>query len=377
MKTTLTDIFIVVKRKKASAFFIVFSITLLAFLYSMFASHSYRYVITLMPPEQKTQSGLSSILQNVMPSLPIGGLGGSSGQFTSIDVLASNSVIDELLKYKEIGSSPILASMKKSEKLSHIKNTLVVDNRKSGVTAIIITMPTTFNPSAQTVKDTKILLRNIANKLPEAVDKVLHSKSASTAKKTRIFIERVIEKHKKDLDSVQRLVQEFQQKNHVIGIDAQTTAMVNNAATLSTDLAKAEIEMSMAEQEYASSSPAIIALRKQIETINKQLERAQTGGLVSFDKTSIRVDSIPSLTKQYVNLYRSQKILEQITAYLETQRLQEYIQEEKDVPAVQVLDGAYDEPEKVSPKPLVMIFLAFVVSSILAIAWIVVGILKT
>ncbi|HRK60461.1 MAG TPA: hypothetical protein PLI74_12515, partial [Candidatus Kapabacteria bacterium] len=90
-----------------------------------------------------------------------------------------------------------------------------------------------------------------------------------------------------------------------------------------------------------------------------------------------RVDSITSLTKQYVNLYLSQKILEQITAYLETQRLQEYIQEEKDVPAVQVLDGAFDEPEKVSPKPLVMTLLAFIVSSTLAIAWIVVGILKT
>ena len=47
------------------------------------------------------------------------------------------------------------------------------------------------------------------------------------------------------------------------------------------------------------------------------------------------------------------------------------------MPAVQVLDGAFDEPEKVSPKPLVMTLLAFIVSSTLAIAWIVVGILKT
>lgn len=376
MKTTLTYIFLVVRQKKAIVFSIVVSITLLTLLYSIFAPHSYRYVITLMPPEQKAPSGLSSILQNVMPSLPMGGLGGNSGQFTSADVLASNSVIDELLNYKEISNSPVFTSKNRNEKLFIIKNAIAVDNRKSGVTGIIITLPTSFNPSEEMVNDNHKLLQNIAQRLPEAVDKVLHSKSASTAKKTRIFIERVISKHKKELDSVQKLVQDFQQKNHVIGIDAQTSAMVNNAAALSTDLAKAEIEISMAEQEYAPSSPAVIALRQQIETINQQLERAQTGGLVSFDKTSIRVDSIPSLTKQYVNLLRSQKILEQITVYLETQRLQEFIQEEKDVPSVQVLDGVYGAPEKISPKPFVMTFLAFVVSTTLAIAWVIIGVLK-
>jgi len=330
-----------------------------------------------MPPEQKSVGGISSLLQNVMPALPMGGIGSGSTQYTSVDVLASNAVCTELANMKEISEAFTFLGYAKEEQISQIRKTISVENRRSGVTGISVTLITPFFPNEESITKHKKLLLTIASNLPTAVDNVLHKKSSSTAKKTRIFIERVLSKHKKELDSVQTVIQEFQQKNNVIGIDAQTSAMVTNTASLSTELAKTEMQLSLAQQEYASSSPYIMALQKQIETINTQLQRMQTVGLVNFDKTTIRVDSIPSLTKQYINLIRSQKVLEQIIAYLETQRLQESIQEEKDVPSVQVLDAAFGTPEKVSPKPLLMTMLAAIVSLVLSVCWIFISALKS
>lgn len=377
MKLSLSDIFNLLRIKKIPLSIIVFSVSLLVFVYANIAPHTYRYVITLMPPEQKSVGGISSLLQNVMPSLPMGGIGSGSTQYTSVDVLASNAVCTELANMKEISEAFTFLGYAKEEQISQIRKTISVENRRSGVTGISVTLITPFFPNEESITKHKKLLLTIASNLPTAVDNVLHKKSSSTAKKTRIFIERVLSKHKKELDSVQTVIQEFQQKNNVIGIDAQTSAMVTNTASLSTELAKTEMQLSLAQQEYASSSPYIMALQKQIETINTQLQRMQTVGLVNFDKTTIRVDSIPSLTKQYINLIRSQKVLEQIIAYLETQRLQESIQEEKDVPSVQVLDAAFGTPEKVSPKPLLMTMLAAIVSLVLSVCWIFISALKS
>ena len=377
MKLSLSDILKLLWIKKIPISSIVFSVSLFVFIYANISPHTYRYVITLMPPEQRSGGGISSLIQNVMPALPMGGIGSGSTQYTSVDVLASNAVCTELANMKEVSEAFTFLGYAKEEQISQIRNTISVDNRRSGVTGIIVTLKTPYFMNEESITQHKKLLFSIANNLPTAVDNVLHKKSSSTAKKTRMFIERVLSKHKKELDSVQSVIQEFQQKNNVIGIDAQTSAMVTNTASLSAELAKTEMQLSLAEQEYAASSPMVTALQKQIETINAQLQRMQTVGLVSFDKTTIHVDSIPSLTKQYINLIRSQKVLEQIIAYLETQRLQESIQEEKDVPSVQVLDAAFGAPEKVSPKPLLMTMLAAVVSIVLSICWILISALKT
>jgi uncharacterized protein involved in exopolysaccharide biosynthesis len=66
--------------------------------------------------------------------------------------------------------------------------------------------------------------------------------------------------------------------------------------------------------------------------------------------------------KEYANLIRDQKILEQVKLFLETQKYQESIQEESDVPTVEVLDSAQIPKIRISPNRKIMLVLAFFLS---------------
>lgn len=358
----LTDYFSILKRKVKLIVTLTFVLTGLVAVYSFVAPQTFVSTTTLMPPEQKSVSGISAILQNAMPSLPFNIGGATSTSLATSDVLTSNAIAERIYTDYSLAKSSVFQQKLKGEVIGLIRSSIIVENKRSGVTSITVSMSSSFLPSDNEISEIKRIVAVIANGVPSALDRIMREKSSSTAKKTRQFIEKVIHIQKRNLDSVQNELQLFQEKNKVVGIDAQTQAMVSNTADLGAELAKAELQLSLAQQEYNASSPLIVALQSQIATINEQFKRAQTGGMVNFDKTSIPVDSIPSLTKQYINLIRDQKILEQINMYLQTQRLQELIQEEKDIPSVQVLDQAFEPVERTSPKRFLMITMAAILS---------------
>ncbi|MGA1415373.1 MAG: GNVR domain-containing protein [Candidatus Kapaibacteriota bacterium] len=62
---------------------------------------------------------------------------------------------------------------------------------------------------------------------------------------------------------------------------------------------------------------------------------------------------LPALSKTYVMMVRDIKIMEQINAYLQSQRTQEYIQEIRDVPAIQIIESGVPARKQQSPKRLV------------------------
>ncbi len=359
---TLSDYVQILKYSKRTIILFTVLFSCIIGVYAFIAPQTFTSATTLMPPEQRGTSGLSSILQNAIPALPLN-FGGSSGtNLTTSDILTSNAIAECIYNDNKLSESVYFQGKVKGEIIGIIRSSILVENKRSGVTAINVSLPTKYIASETELGEVKKLVAIIANGVPTALDKIMREKSSSTAKKTRQFIERVITVQKKNLDSVQSTLQTFQEKNKIVGIDAQTQAMVTNSVGLGTELAKMELQLALALQEYNSSAPIVKTLQNQISTISEQMQRVQSGGMVTFDKTTIAIDSIPSLTKQYINLIRDQKILEQINMYLQTQRLQELIQEEKDIPSVQVLDKAFEPLERTSPKRSVMIILGAIVS---------------
>ena len=98
-----------------------------------------------------------------------------------------------------------------------------------------------------------------------------------------------------------------------------------------------------------------------------QFSAAQNGGVGSDDKLSIPVGVLPEISMGYLNLVRDIKILEQVNAYLESQRMQESIQEERDVPTIQVIDPALTPEHRSSPARTWMAVFGFLSSLIAGI----------
>ena len=110
-----------------------------------------------------------------------------------------------------------------------------------------------------------------------------------------------------------------------------------------------------------------------VQNIRNQYLRLQSGGLLGSDDFSFPLSDLPKLFRKYLNLMRDKKIMEQVNLYLETQRYQEAIQEQSDVPTIEPLDRAVPPLKRESPSQRIVlifaIFMGYIITlSVLTIA---------
>lgn len=81
---------------------------------------------------------------------------------------------------------------------------------------------------------------------------------------------------------------------------------------------------------------------------------------------AIPLEKVPSLIREYANLLREQKILEQVAIFLETQKYTETIQEATEIPGVDVLDYPTIPLSHSSPNRKILLIFTFIFSLIIS-----------
>ncbi|MCK4339600.1 MAG: hypothetical protein KAW87_06410, partial [Candidatus Cloacimonetes bacterium] len=87
----------------------------------------------------------------------------------------------------------------------------------------------------------------------------------------------------------------------------------------------------------------------------------------SSEKLFLNFDKIPDMEKEYLQLKRKAEYYAKLLEYLGPQYEQAKIEEAKDVPTVQVLDKAVRPERKEKPKRIIIVFGAFLISSLMSI----------
>lgn len=360
---SLYSIYQVLKLNKKFISFFVCGFLILVFLYSFITPYKYETTASIIPPENSGNTGnLASFLQTLSGSISMGAIGQENKVLIFSEILKSR----ELAKY--IADSCHLRDKKNFQVPNDnilynlIISSIEVQIKRTGLINIIVTLSTPKFPSPEDKEETAQLTAEIANKAIEGLDYITRKKSVSKAKRKRTFIERVLLEKKKVLDSLDRQIEEYQKNHKLLALDEQTKAIITSAAGIGSELAKAEIDLAIRQQEYEPNSPLIKAFQSSVNTLRQQYQRIQTGGIVSGDEFSIPLSNVPSLIRNYSNLIREKKIQEQVNLYLETQRYQEAIQEESDVPTVEPLDKAEVPTERMSPNRTFMLVLGFIIA---------------
>lgn len=368
---TLRQILTVFRRRKWTIVSIVLAAEILVVVYSYIMPQTFTAVTSLMPPEQRSGGGgLAALLQSAAPGISLGGMDSKTSAL-SADVIQSTALSERILAHLQLTTHPFFQGVDTASIVEFIKASIFVDNKiRSGVTYIECSSSTKYFASNEELVLSAQLCKNIANAATTCLDQMLRDKNVSTARKTREFIERILVTNKQKLDSLQSEFEQFQMVNKVFTIDDQTKAIVSSAVGLGSELAKAQIELAAVQQEYQTSSPMVEAYRKKVSELQAQYNRVQSGGLTGTDKFSIPLQKVPTLARRYLNLMRDMKISEQINAYLESQRMQEAIQEARDVPVIQVLDRAVAPKHRSSPKRSIMLILTGFLSLSVATMWV-------
>lgn len=333
--------------------------------------HTYVSTVMVLPAEQKNSGmGLASLLSGSLPS----GLGGmipgadSKNSFLSPEIVLSRSLAESIVQSKALDTFELFTNIPQEERVETIQEALNIDTRRSGIVIIEAQWSTQYVPAYETKRNAAKIASIIANAASAGIDALIKNKSMTSARRARIFIDTLLSENKVALDSAYTALQVFQQQNKVLELENQAKALVESAVAAGAELSKAEIELSVAQQQYQSDAPAIDLLRKKVSSLRTQYAKVQNGG-VAQDAFSIPFSKLPALSKTYVMMLRDIKIMEQINAYLQSQRTQEYIQEIRDVPAIQIIESGIPARKQTSPKRLIFAILSMFAGLILTFGY--------
>lgn len=370
---SIGTLFNLLKFHKKIFLIIVSAITLIVAIYSFIAPEEFEATASIIPPEDAgAVGGLTSFLQSLSGGISIGGVNQPSKIQLFQEYLKSREVAKTIVDTLKLRNHPWFEVPNEELLYWNVSQLLKVEIKRSGLILITTRIATPYFASKKDVEQAKKLSADIANSAIAALDLLNQRKTISKAKRKRQFIERMLVEKKTILDSIDSELEKFRQKNKVIEIDEQSKVILGSAVTVGAELAKAEIELSLKQQEYEPNSPMLKPFRDKVENLRRQYQKIQRGGISSSDDFSIPLNEVPTLIRVYTNLMRDQKILESVNMYLETQKYQEAIQEESDVPTVEPLDKAHPPLLRVSPNRKIMILLAALISSILTFTGIVI-----
>lgn len=364
---TLINLFKLLKINFKFASLILLIILIIITILSFIIPHNFVSNASLLPPKKDGASagGLSSFIQNFAGGgLSLGNLGQSDQSKVFAEIVKSRTVAEFIIDSMHLKQKEPFNKMIHDKLLRFIDKSISVDVDKSGIIYITAEASSDFFPNKNDDKKTAEFAAKLANSAIEGLDKVIKERSMSSARKSKEYVEKEISRYLTKLDSIETQLELFQKNNKVFALDEQTLAIVKQAIEVGSLLAKADLEKNMALLEYQQNSPQYEFYNKQYDLLSEQYKKIQTGGLTDNESFTIPLDEVPKLIREYTDLFRERKIIEQVMLYLETQRHQEAIQEKRDVPVVEVLDFARPSDERNSPKRALMLILGFAMSLI-------------
>lgn len=307
---------------------------------------TYRSDVSIMPPEnQEGFGGFGSLLgSGDFSSLLTGGMSSATSQLY-VEILKSRSaalyVVDKLNLVK------LYDAEDRIEAAEELVDKLNTDISKEGIVKVNVDVKSSLLPMLLSDEDSITELSAIiSNTYIEALDSINKEKLSSKARSARLYIEEQIKETRELLDSAEVALMEFQSKNKTIAITDQIKAAIEGSAELKTEIIKTEIELGLIKSDAGESSRLYNSLNKKLQELKSQYSKFESGS----EDYLLAFKDVPVLGKELAGLLREVRIQNEVYVLLQQQYYKERIQENKDIPTIQVLDAAIPPKKKSEPK---------------------------
>ena len=323
--------------------------TILIFIILFFIyPRTYNSTVVILPPEKNSSmGGLNSLIASQdLSGLLTGSVSNSNAQLFA-EMLRSRTAALYVLDKLKI--QDLYDEDDKYEAAKELAQDLNIEITKENVIKLSVDVKTKYIPLilSDQEKD-KQLAADISNAYAEALDKINRNKLTSKSKRARIFIETQLIETKAKLDSVEIALMLFQKKNKTISLPDQLKAAVESASKIKSEIVKTEVELELVKYNVQEDSRTVRSLSQKLYQLKEQLDKMEVGNqdyLLAFK-------DVPEIGKELAVLYREVKIQNEVYILLQQQYYKEKIQENRDLPTVEVLDEAVPPNKKSAPKTI-------------------------
>ena len=307
---------------------------------------TYQATVSILPPEEENSfGGIGSLLgSGDFSNLLGGGLSSASSQLF-VEILKSRTaalyVVDKLdLKRLYDAEDRIEAAEILLDKLN-------TDISKEGIVKINVDVKSTFIPLIFSDADSlKKLSAKISNTFIEALDFINREKLSSKAKNARVYIEAQINETRSLLDSAEVALMNFQSKNKAIALPEQVKAAIEASAQIKSEIIQTEMQLGLIKSDVSENSRLVVALNKKLQELKDQYSKFETGS----EDYLLAFKDLPTLGKDIAGLLREVRIQNEVFVLLQQQYYKEKIQENKEIPTIEILDEAIPPKKPVGPR---------------------------
>ncbi|MBP9122575.1 MAG: hypothetical protein KBF60_05480 [Ignavibacteriaceae bacterium] len=299
---------------------------------------------TVLPPETQKATGLAGMLgAQDMGSLITGGASGNSQLYAEIikSRSAANYVISrvDLKEYFGVKTN--------EEALVKTTGNVEVEVSKEGMIKIGFPIKTGyFGRNDLDKKKAAEFSALVCNTFVNALDSINRNKLHNKAKLTRQFIEGRLTQTKAELDSAELNYAKFQKENKTLSLPEQLKASIEVAAQVKSEIITTEIQLDYLQKTLSGDVQEVMEAKSKLQSLKKAYQKFQTNS----DELFVGFKDAPELGMQLSNYFREVKVLNEVYSMLQQQYYKEIIQEQKDIPTIEVLDTATPPMRASSPQ---------------------------
>ena len=320
----------------------IFLFLILFFIYP----RTYQATVSILPPEQENSLGSFGALlgSGDFSNLIGGGMSSASSQLY-VEILKSRTAALYVVKKNNLVEFYNADdSIEAAEKLQKSLNT---DITKEGIVNLNVDVKSAFIPLIFSDSDElKKLSAILSNSFIEALDSINREKLSSKARNARIYIEEQIQETKALLDSAEVALMNFQSKNKTIAIPEQVKAAIEASAQIKSEIIQTEMQLGLIKSDASENSRIVAALNKKLQELKSQYSQFETGS----EDYLLAFKDLPTLGKDLAGLLRDVRIQNEVYVLLQQQYYKEKIQENSEIPTVEILDEAIPPKKPIAPR---------------------------
>lgn len=373
------QLFHTVKKRRKALARIVGATVIVMLVYVLIMPQSFTSRVTILPP-QKEQGpfGLQTLLQQgaSMPMLDLTSTFGFGGRPADlfVEILKSQAIADSLVVHENLARFfGVPEDQSYRHAIEPLQKATLVEINKNSVITLTLTLETGYFASAAEVDSVKDFTARVANQYTVWLDRINREKLISRARNSRVFVEEELAKRQHDLDTAYQKLVDYQKLHQSAFIDKQMEAALNAAAAIKGRISQAQVELSLKERDFSSTSRVIEALQSEIAALNKQYEALTLGKGKATGDYFVPFAGIPDAARDIANLLRDVKMLEQVLVFLSQQYYQDKVQEARETPTVQVLDRAMPALQRTSPHRFVWMVMTLIFSTLFGVLYLMVS----